>query len=277
LHTILLGVLKYLWHSTHTSWTPDQKKTFELRLQAAETSGLSIEGIRAGYIVQYANSLIGRQFKVLLQCAVFQIYDLVDENHFRAWKAVGELAALLWFPEIVDMEGYCVSLSESQAVSTSTHEYFRWQADLHVAIANFLDSFAEIDPSKMITKVKTHLLTHAPTDVRLFGPLLGAITEAFESFNAVFRSCSILSNHRAPSRDIAIQLASQEGVKHRVAGGMWPLKGKDDEIIWARCGPAARQLMQDEPILQRLLGWKKAELLAPGMYCFGFLINAGSQ
>ncbi|KAJ7811767.1 hypothetical protein B0H13DRAFT_2472436 [Mycena leptocephala] len=237
LHTILLGVLKYLWHSTHMSWTPDQKKTFELRLQAAETSGLSIEGIRAGYIVQYANSLIGRQFKVLLQCAVFQIYDLVDENHFRAWKAVGELAALLWFPEIVDMEGYC--------------------ADLHVAIANFLDSFAEIDPSKMITKVKTHLLTHAPTDVRLFGPLLGAITEAFESFNAVFRSCSILSNHRAPSRDIAIQLASQEGVKHRVAGGMWPLKGKDDEIIWARCGPAARQLMQDEPILQRLLGWKK--------------------
>ncbi|KAJ7924239.1 hypothetical protein B0H13DRAFT_2230060 [Mycena leptocephala] len=212
LHTILLGVLKYLWHSTHTSWTPDQKKTFELRLQAAETSGLSIERIRAGYIVHMEGS--------------------------------GELAALLWFPEIVDMEGYC--------------------ADLHVAIANFLDSFAEIDPSKMITKIKTHLLTHAPTDVRLFGPLLGAITEAFESFNAVFRSCSILSNHRAPSRDIAIQLASQEGVKHRVTGGMWPLKGKDDEIIWARCGPAARQLMQDEPILQRLLGWKKAELLAPG-------------
>ncbi|KAJ7828421.1 hypothetical protein B0H13DRAFT_1917110, partial [Mycena leptocephala] len=151
----------------------------------------------------YANSLIGCHFKVLLQCAVFQIYDLVDENRFQAWKAVGDLSALLWFPEILDMEAYC--------------------ADLHVAIANFLDSFAEIDPSKMITKVKTHLLTHAPTDVRLFGPLLGAITEAFDSFNAVFRSCSILSNHRAPSRDIAIQLAAQEGVKHRVVGGMWPL------------------------------------------------------
>jgi hypothetical protein len=98
------------------------------------------------------------------------------------------------------------------------------QADLHVAIGNFLDSFAEIDPSKMITKVKTHLLTHAPSDVRMFGPLLGAITEAFESFNGVFRPCSILSNHRAPSRDIAIQLASQEGVEHRVAGGTWPIK-----------------------------------------------------
>ncbi|KAF7352112.1 hypothetical protein MVEN_01174200 [Mycena venus] len=199
LHTVLLGVLKYLWHTTHTSWTPDQKKLFELRLQTTNTSSLSIEGIRAGYIVQYANSLIGRQFKVLLQSAVFHIFDLVDKTHFRAWKAIGDMAALLWVPEIDNMETYC--------------------ADLHIVIGNFLDSFAEIDPSKMIAKVKTHLLTHAPSDVRLFGPLLGAITEAFESFNAVFRGASILSNHRAPSRDIAIQLSALEGVKHRAAGG----------------------------------------------------------
>ncbi|KAJ7792328.1 hypothetical protein B0H13DRAFT_1935744 [Mycena leptocephala] len=234
------GVSKETVTEALKKWVEDNRKTiYSAFLTTDVLSGFDpprdtpIELLHT--ILLVCESLIGRQFKVLLQCAVFQIYDLVDENHFRAWKAVGELAALLWFPEIVDMEGYC--------------------ADLHVAIANFLDSFAEIDPSKMITKVKTHLLTHAPTDVRLFGPLLGAITEAFESFNAVFRSCSILSNHRAPSRDIAIQLASQEGVKHRVAGGMWPLKGKDDEIIWAGV---------DEPILQRLLGWKKAELLAPG-------------
>ncbi|KAJ7483056.1 hypothetical protein B0H11DRAFT_2279874 [Mycena galericulata] len=244
LHTILLGVLKYLWHTTHTSWTPEQKKLFELRLQATNTSGLSVEGIRAGYIVQYANSLIGRQFKVLLQSTVFQIHDLVDENHFRAWKAVGDLAALLWLPEIDNMEVYC--------------------ADLHVAIANFLDSFAEIDPSKMITKVKTHLLAHAPADVRMFGPLLGAITEAFESFNGVFRGASILSNHRAPSRDIAVQLADQEGIKHRVAGGQWPVKGPDGDVIWTHCGPSARHLLQEHPILQRLLGWKNAAVLQPG-------------
>jgi hypothetical protein len=138
------------------------------------------------------------------------------------------------------------------------------QADLHVAIGNFLDAFAEIDPSKMITKVKTHLLTHAPSDIRLFGPLLGAITEAFESYNGVFRPCSILSNHRAPSRDIAIQLAAQEGVKHRIAGGAWPLKGEGNEVTWTCCGPSARQLIHDQPILQRLLGWKKPEVLEHG-------------
>ena len=115
----------------------------------------------------------------------------------------------------------------------------------------------------MITKVKTHLLTHAPTDVRMFGPLLGAITEAFESFNGVFRGASILSNHRAPSRDIAVQLADLEGVKHRVAGGEWPLK-QDGGIIWTRCGPSARRLLQDHRFIQQLLGWKKTEELRPG-------------
>ncbi|KAJ7339027.1 hypothetical protein DFH08DRAFT_964080 [Mycena albidolilacea] len=117
-------------------------------------------------------------------------------------------------------------------------------ADLHVAIGSFLDSFAEIDPSKLVAKVKTHLLTHAPADVRLFGPLLGAITEAFESLNGVFR-------------DI-------EGVKHRVAGGAWPLKGEGNEIVWARCGPSARRLLHEHRILQRLLGWKGPEVRRPG-------------
>ncbi|KAK7018537.1 hypothetical protein R3P38DRAFT_3320225 [Favolaschia claudopus] len=166
LHTILLGVLKYLWHVTHTSWTAEQKKLFEIRLQSTNIDGLSVEGLRAAYIVQYANSLIGRQFKALLQIAVFHIYDLVNETVFQAWKALGGLGALLWVPEIDNMTIYC--------------------ADLHVAIGNFLDAFAEIDPSKMISKVKTHLLTHVPLDVRMFCPLLGAITEAFESFNGVF-------------------------------------------------------------------------------------------
>ncbi|KAF8145504.1 hypothetical protein K438DRAFT_2097776 [Mycena galopus ATCC 62051] len=225
LHTILLGVLKYLWHVTHTSWTSAQKKLFELHLQATNTSGLSIEGIRAGYI-----------------STVFQIHDLVDETKFQAWKALGDLAALLWMPEIDDMETYC----------QPPH-----------SIVNFLDSFAEIDPSKMVTKVKTHLLTHAPANVHLFGPLLGAITEAFESFNGVFRGASILSNHRAPSRDIAIWLAALEGVKHRAAVGAWPLKGADGDIIWTCCGPSACELLQERLILQRLLDWKKFEVLRP--------------
>lgn len=110
LHTILLGIVKYLWHGTHTQWTTTQKTIYSTRLQSTERSGLSIHPIRANYIMQYANSLIGRQFKIIAQVNVFHIYDLVDTTQLLLTKAVGELSALLWMPEIRNMEEYLVCL-----------------------------------------------------------------------------------------------------------------------------------------------------------------------
>ncbi|KAF8900617.1 hypothetical protein CPB85DRAFT_1377444 [Mucidula mucida] len=204
LHTILLGIIKYIWHNTHTSFSATQKLTYSHRLQATETDGLSIHAIRANYIMQYAGSLIGTQFKILAQTNIFHVRGIVSEEQFSIWRAVGELSALLWFPEIRNLQEYL--------------------ADIKVAVVNVLDTFAKLDPSKMITKIKLHLLH--------ISQMISLATEIYECFNAVFRYCSILSNHLAPSRNIALQLADQEGLKHRLIGGWW----QDEKGEWIRAG-----------------------------------------
>ncbi|KAF8879345.1 hypothetical protein CPB85DRAFT_1497712 [Mucidula mucida] len=228
LHTILLGIIKYIWHNTHTSFSATQKLTYSHRLQATETDGLSIHAIRANYIMQYAGSLIGTQFKILAQTNIFHVRGIVSEEQFSIWRAVGELSALLWFPEIRNLQEYL--------------------ADIKVAVANVLNTFAKLDPSKMITKIKLHLLAHIPDDITSFGPLVGVATEIYECFNAVFRYCSILSNHLAPSRDIALQLADQEGLKHQLIGA----------------GDGVRQYMCEQPVLRKLLGWTEKPALLIG-------------
>ncbi|KAJ6589471.1 hypothetical protein B0H19DRAFT_892628, partial [Mycena capillaripes] len=241
LHTILLGIVKYAWHSTHTSWTPAQKMTYTLRLQATNTIGLSIPSIRANYIMQFANSLIGRQFKQVAQTCVFQMYDLTDGLQFMAWKAMGELLPLLWYPEIDNMDQYLI--------------------DVETAVSNILDIFAMLDPTKILAKNKLHIMAHTKADIRRHGPLLGVQTESYECYNAIFRFCSILSNHLAPSRDIARQLARQEGLKHRLTGGWWLSSSTGN---WERAGWAVRDFLSQHPILQTLLGWTNPKQLKQG-------------
>jgi len=109
------------------------------------------------------------------------------------------------------------------------------KADLEILLANVLDLWALIDPDRIIVKSKLHILTHLLEDVRQFGPAILYSTEIFECWNSIFRSCSVLSNRQAPSRDIAETLADMEA------------------------------FLQSSPALQRRLGWVDPVFLQPGM------------
>jgi len=131
-----------------------------------------------------------------------------------------------------------------------------------IATDNVLDLFSRVDSSKIITKPKLHLLTHLADDIRRFGPLVGEATETFECYNAIFRFCSVLSNHQAPSRDVAIQLADQEGFKQRITGGWW----HDDSGDWKRSGHGVRSSLQRYKMLKNNLGWADNAVVPPGSF-----------
>lgn len=114
----------------------------------------------------------------------------------------------------------------------------------------------------MLEKVKLHILSHGVQDVSRFGPLIGMCTEGFESFNGIFRNASIHSNHLAPSRDIARQLADHEAHKHRLLGGSWLTA--DGRSVQA--GTGVRDFLHHHPTLRRLFGWSANPPPRPGSY-----------
>lgn len=138
---------------------------------------------------------------------------------------------------------------------------FVFQADLEILVGNVLDAFGDVDPSKIIVKMKLHLLAHLTQDIRRFGPAIRNSTEIFECFNGIFRLCSIYSNHQAPSRDIAIKFASMDRLKHILAGGYW----KGDEG-WIRAGDGVLRVLHTETIIQRHLGWVPPQKVEFGIY-----------
>jgi hypothetical protein len=87
LHTYLLGADKYVWHETTKPWNDAQGESFAARLHSASFDGLNMAPLRASYLVQYKNSLIGKHFKGLQQLAIFQLDEtLCSPAVFEQWS-----------------------------------------------------------------------------------------------------------------------------------------------------------------------------------------------
>lgn len=84
-----------------------------------------------------------------------------------------------------------------------------------------MDFSAKCSPGLLVSKPKFHILSHLPFHIWRFGPALLFSTERYESFNCIFRLCSINSNRLAPSRDIATTFADLERCRHIMTGGYW--------------------------------------------------------
>lgn len=112
LHVVLLGFVKYFWRDVIKNQLKDhQEKKDELaiRLSSLDVSGLGITRLPGKTLVQYAGSLVGRDFRAIAQVAPFALQGLVSPACFDAWRSLSGIIPKIWQPEISDIVEYSVS------------------------------------------------------------------------------------------------------------------------------------------------------------------------
>ncbi|KAJ6477086.1 hypothetical protein C8R47DRAFT_985022, partial [Mycena vitilis] len=113
LHVVLLGFVKYFWRDAVSRQKPEGKEILKARINSFDTSGLGLAKARGNTLVQYAGSLTGRDFRLIVQMAPAVLYGLIPDKAYEAWLALCRLAPLIFQPEITDLTSYLVSTSSS--------------------------------------------------------------------------------------------------------------------------------------------------------------------
>ncbi|KAL1658383.1 hypothetical protein GGF50DRAFT_67362 [Schizophyllum commune] len=232
LHTVLLGFVKYFWRDAISRQSSEGKERLKQRLSSLGVFDLGLPPLRGHTLVQWAGSLTGKDFRIIIQVAPAVLYDAVSPKIYEAWLALSRLAALLFRPKIYRLEEYL--------------------ATLEGAIDDFLACTA-LWSIRWFNKPKFHILLHLPLHIRRFGPAILFATEAFESYNAVIRLRSINSNRHAPGHDIAHRFSHLHAVRHLLSGGIYFARDDTQKLRPLRAGPGARSLLCD-PRLVHMMG-----------------------
>ncbi|EIN08604.1 hypothetical protein PUNSTDRAFT_28808, partial [Punctularia strigosozonata HHB-11173 SS5] len=113
LHVVLLGVVKYWWRDAVSRQDSEGRKQLIARINSVAAGGLGIKPPDGRILVNYAGSLVGRDFRVILQIAPFVLVDMIPIRAYEAWLSLGRLAPLLYQPEISDIEKYMPKLEDA--------------------------------------------------------------------------------------------------------------------------------------------------------------------
>ena len=115
----MLGFVKYLWRDAVSRIQKDNKALLITRLSSINVSGIGIAPPNGKTLVQYAKSLVGRDFCVVVQIAPFVLYDIIPAECYQTWLALSALVPLIWQPVINDLDNHIVSRPASFILITS--------------------------------------------------------------------------------------------------------------------------------------------------------------
>ncbi len=116
LHVVLLGVIKYFWRDAVSRLQSDGKATLKARLSSLDVGALGLPALAGNTLVQYAGSLVGRDFRIVVQVAPAVLYGLVSDAAYEAWLALSRLAPLIFQPEISNRDDYAVCNVQSACI-----------------------------------------------------------------------------------------------------------------------------------------------------------------
>ncbi|KAI8449373.1 hypothetical protein BY996DRAFT_8407206 [Phakopsora pachyrhizi] len=230
LHVILLGIVKYLYRDLICGLTVDKKEELIARFQSFDISNLNIPSIKAKYLVQHYSSLVGKDFKIIIQAAPFVFFTIIEESRQKIWISLCHLCSLIFQTHISCLENYVATLN------SFTQDF----------LIKLISSNAQ-----WVNKPKFHILLHLSQSVARFGPASLFATEKFESYNGVVRQASIHSNRQSPSQDIANSFMNFSAIRYCLSGGNCI---SETNVSIVSPSYQVKNLLLKNPTIQNLLG-----------------------
>lgn len=94
--------MKYIWRDAMERLRDSEKAIVAERLSSFDVRGLGLSPLPGQTMVNLSGSLVGRDFRSLVQAAPFVLYgfDSLGEDILEAWISLSLLVPLVWQPEI---------------------------------------------------------------------------------------------------------------------------------------------------------------------------------
>ncbi|OAV90013.1 hypothetical protein PTTG_09937, partial [Puccinia triticina 1-1 BBBD Race 1] len=107
LHVVLLGIIKYIAIDfLSNTIKPRQVNDLLGAWQSFITNSLDLPAIDAAYLYKHHKSMVGKDFKIILQCAPFVFFQFMDGQQRELWHALCRMAPYIFQTHIPDMEVY---------------------------------------------------------------------------------------------------------------------------------------------------------------------------
>ncbi|KAI8457854.1 hypothetical protein BY996DRAFT_4577917, partial [Phakopsora pachyrhizi] len=195
------------------------------RLQSFDTSNLNIQPIKAKYLVQHYLSLVGKDFKVLIQAAPFVVFPLIEDSKHKIWISLCHLCSFVFQTHFTDLD------------------YFA---------QDFLLKLISIN-AQWVNKPKFYMLIHLSQSIAHFGLTSLFATEKYESYNGVVRQVSIHSNRQSPSHDIATSFQNYAALRFFFSGGITQAEPSRSNIVTQNS--QIKKLLLNNSNIQKLFGF----------------------